>query len=260
MKQYYITKYVIRKQNYDLQQLEWLEGFHKDYFEPLQLEEFTDKKEALKEFEENYKHDDYNEDYVYHFELEENDTVKEEIETVCSSKPNIDYICENIYTEIENELIRKAYFSDNENDDIIEELIDNQFSSGAYDKLLDIKTDLITEICDKLTDRKQEILEEIESRIHWKFIHEFDFSEDKLISLCELEDFCRDYNLENLDYNQLIDECDNKSECVAAYSISFNSDYHIYIKFDFTNYDNVKDDRDDFLEESKLKIKDIYLS
>lgn len=259
IKEYYITKYLIKKQNYDLRTLDWLEGFHKDYFEPLQESKFKDKKSAMKEFEENYKYDDFDETYVYHFELEENDTIKEEIETICSSKPCVEYICESVYANIENKLIKRSYFSDNENDDILEELINNEFSWKACDQLTEIKEELTHEICNKLTDRKYEILNYIESRIEREFKEVFE--EEKYISLIDLNDFCYNNNLESIDYKQVIEECANKEKCIIAYGISYNSDFHIYIEFNFANYDKLKhSDEDVFYEESEIIIKDIYLS
>lgn len=259
MKEYQITKYLIRKRNYNLFELDWLDGFHKDYFEPLRVEDFTDKEEALKEFEESYKYDDYDENYIYHFELEENDTVKEEVETIFSSKPNINYICENIYTEIENELIKKSHFTNNTNDDILEELVLELFSYKAYDQIQGIKIELFDEICDKLTVRKEEILGYIESRIKREFEEEFE--DENYISLIDLNDFCYNRNLESIDYKQVIEECENKEECVITYSVSYNSDFHVYIEFNFENYDKLKhSDEDVFYEESEIIIKDIYLS
>lgn len=258
MKKYQITQYLIKKQNYNLFELDWLSGYHKDCFEPVNMESFENKNEAKKEFESTYSFDDFDNDYIYHYELEENDTVKENIESINSSKPSIEYICDNIYENIENKLIKKSYFSDNKNDDILEELINNEFSWKACEQLQEIKEELTYEICNRLTNRKNEILNYIESRIEREFKEVFEG--EKHITLIDLNDFCYNNNLESIDYKQVIEECANKEECIIAYSISYNSDHHVYIEFNFVNYDKLKhSDEDIFYEESEIIIKDIYL-
>lgn len=252
MKKYLITESSLKSKDYNIEELDWYEGYCKNGYGANTIATFDNANEAKKEFNQFYNEDNYNIDYIVHYSLEWIDEDEDTYDCIEESSPSIEFLVEKIYDDIKEKLIKKRFITYDK-----EELID--LIEYNFYRTTDLST-IIDRLVDEIKDKINLDEDEIEDEILYQLQYDIDdILNEKKCSIDDIMYFASRNSLEDFEceYKDIIDEMiDIKNKIFNLnYSCISGSDKHIVLKFRFLNYDEVKNLKEkDFYCNSKIEL------